>query len=459
MAFKLEVLRGTTTYDISNGNPFSFDKAEGMGGASVRTIEERGPFQDGATHLDYRLEPRTITLSLLVQGTAASTLDGHRDTLTQIFKPVRGVPITLKLTRDDGKVRQIDTQRTGPSDIPLVPINRPGNLHRAVVQLRAADPVWYDPTEKTTSFVAPEENPWWTAAGSIPAANALSVATNPTNGQQWGGVGTITSGSPWTIFVRTNYVANSGSQNHIYTAGGFANFFKENNTTGQWRAQVVPSISVSGTLMIPGTHGYYSKYSGGTFQFYRGTTQIGLDSGTILPDTFHANTGQWGALNSISRIWTGEIYHAALYNIALTDSQIAALDTITSGPVTGTINYNINIAYKGDTDSYPVITVKGPVTDLVIVNQSTGDTLGFTGSSLGTDDMWTIDLRYGRKSVLTESGSSAMRYLNENSDLATFRLVPHPVATGGTNILSLSGGGIGTATNITVDYYDRYLGF
>src|SRR3990172_7540732 len=108
MAFTLEVIRGSTTYTIAD--PYTLEGAEGMGGASVRNIEESGPYQDGTTHLDERLDPRTITLRLNVHGASASALDGHRDTLMTMFKPVSGVPITLKITRDDGTIRQIDTR-------------------------------------------------------------------------------------------------------------------------------------------------------------------------------------------------------------------------------------------------------------------------------------------------------------------------------------------------------------
>src|SRR5690606_29449322 len=103
--------------------------------------------QHGDTDIGMRLDPRTITLSLNFYATSGSVLDGYRDKLRTIFSPTDSYPVSLRLTRDDGEVRQIDCYTIGMADVPLSYVERPGLMHRAVIQLRAADPLFYDPTQ------------------------------------------------------------------------------------------------------------------------------------------------------------------------------------------------------------------------------------------------------------------------------------------------------------------------
>lgn len=463
MAFKLEVLRGATTYVISDytdpSNPFSVEGAEGMGGASVRNIEDNGPYQDGTTHLDERLDPRTITLRINVKAASAATLDGNRDTLMKAFKPVKGVPITLKLTRDDGTVRQVDTRRTGPLDIPLVKENRPGNLHRAVVQLRAADPVWYDPTEQNEDFLVPTD--WWLAYNTIGSANVLEHVESPSQGQLWTNSGSVAAGSAWTVFFRSGYVAPDGT----VTAFGMTSpvvssiqnaFESDDGYTGGYGVQSRNNI-VQGTLMAAGTHDYFVQTNGSNVYLYRDTTLAGSVSNGISDPIPAAGggTARWRRRADNNRSWPVALPYAAAYNIALSETQRAALsEAATIGSA-----YSVSVPYLGDVDSYPIIVINGPLANPVITNAATDDVLDFTGGTVGTAEYWTIDLRYGRKSATSSSGSSVTNYLSEDSDLSTFRIVPDPIAAGGTNVFTLSGSALGTAASVSIAYYNRYLSY
>ena len=151
MAYTIQIIRGATTYNINDGNPFRLENADDLGGASVRNIEERGPYQDGATHLDHRLEPDTFTLHINVVGATAAALDGHRDTLNAIFKPVVGVPIILKITRDDGAVRQVDTRRTGRLAIPPTLTPSPTTIPTRTAWSRQ----WTSPTIREAVLMGP----------------------------------------------------------------------------------------------------------------------------------------------------------------------------------------------------------------------------------------------------------------------------------------------------------------
>jgi len=101
---------------------------------------------------------------------------------------------------------------------------------------------------------------------------------------------------------------------------------------------------------------------------------------------------------------------------------------------------------------YPTFTIVGPVTDFKVVNNTTGEKLDFTGNSIGGGSTWTIDTRYGYKTVLDQSAANQISKLTTDSNLATFHLEP------GVNSLSVTGTGPSAATVVTMQYYPRFLG-
>jgi hypothetical protein len=107
---------------------------------------------------------------------------------------------------------------------------------------------------------------------------------------------------------------------------------------------------------------------------------------------------------------------------------------------------------------FPVILVVGPINNLVIANQSTGDTLDFTGYNLGVGSTLTVDCRPGRKTVIDGAGASLIDKLSDDSDLATFAIEANPDASGGVNSIRVTGGNATSATEIYVQYYHRYIG-
>ena len=124
-----------------------------------------------------------------------------------------------------------------------------------------------------------------------------------------------------------------------------------------------------------------------------------------------------------------------------------------------TLDQSIVITYAGDLLEHPTVIVTGPIDDCVITNETTGETLDFTGLSLGAGETRTLDLRYGYKTVVDELGANALADLTDASDLATFHLAADPDAPGGNNSLRVTGSAVTTATAVRMRYYDRYSGF
>lgn len=128
------------------------------------------------------------------------------------------------------------------------------------------------------------------------------------------------------------------------------------------------------------------------------------------------------------------------------------------GVGSSTVNQTKAVVYGGDWLEYPVITVKGPISNPVITHVETGDVLDFTGTTLLAADTYTIDLRYGKKTVVDQNGVNKLPVLTDASDIATFALYPDPDAPGGVNTIKVTGSAATLATEIYLTYYDRFVG-
>ena len=126
---------------------------------------------------------------------------------------------------------------------------------------------------------------------------------------------------------------------------------------------------------------------------------------------------------------------------------------------TSTLDATNTITYGGNWRSYPhLIRITGPITDAVITNETTGEALDFTGTTIGAGDYYDIDLRYGQKTVEDSSGTNKIADLTDDSDLATWHLAPAPEASGGENSINVTGTSITEATSVAVNFFERYLG-
>lgn len=131
----------------------------------------------------------------------------------------------------------------------------------------------------------------------------------------------------------------------------------------------------------------------------------------------------------------------------------------------GELDEPLSVIYNGTWKTYPIITLYGPLDDLVITNSDTGDVLDFTGFDIPdytvnpTEGVVTVDCRYGYKTITNAGATNLINKLSPDSDLATFSLQPDPLVEDGINTLTV------TATNditsisyVIFTYYDRFIG-
>jgi len=123
-----------------------------------------------------------------------------------------------------------------------------------------------------------------------------------------------------------------------------------------------------------------------------------------------------------------------------------------------TVNQTRAIAYVGSYREFPIVIIKGPITNPVVTNLTTGDKLDFTGVTIGSGTTYTIDCRPGKKSVLDQDGANRIAGLSDDSDLATFSLEADPEAPGGINSVHVTGTSANATTEIYLQWYSRYVG-
>lgn len=116
------------------------------------------------------------------------------------------------------------------------------------------------------------------------------------------------------------------------------------------------------------------------------------------------------------------------------------------------IDTEVVIEYAGNWLDYPEIVIVGPIENARIEHMETGEVLEFGGPLIENGDTYTLDLRYGRKTVVDGAGANKIAELTAESDLAAWHLRP------GSNTIRFSGINASANTSITLRWYNRFLG-
>jgi hypothetical protein len=148
-----------TTYNIGDGTYCQLQYPNGFSGVGLPPITrdlQRHPNIEGAIDHGFTLEPRDLMLNLYYNVNSAAAADARRDAIYKIFRPFDD-PLKLKVTRDDGAVRQIDVHTVGMLDLPTS--ERVGFDQGFNVRLLAPNPIWYDPSSITLN-ITPLGTPW-----------------------------------------------------------------------------------------------------------------------------------------------------------------------------------------------------------------------------------------------------------------------------------------------------------
>lgn len=201
------VINGVET-DISEGTPLEIINIDNLGASEVTRITERGPMQDGDSDVDQVLEARIIPI--IIQARISTTYPAQvcRRAINELFK---GTNLTIGLTVvfDDGTTYRIDTKSLGNINLPLNPTV--SQYIKVGIQLRAANPTFYNPVLTTLDF-------------GISGAGETQIPMT---------VATLVGGSTLDQTIVANYDGTYHAYPIIYIYGPVTNPVITNTTTGQ----------------------------------------------------------------------------------------------------------------------------------------------------------------------------------------------------------------------------------
>lgn len=123
-----------------------------------------------------------------------------------------------------------------------------------------------------------------------------------------------------------------------------------------------------------------------------------------------------------------------------------------------TVDQTRDIEYTGSWREYPVITITGPITDLVITNLTTGHKLDLTGYTIDAGEQVVIDTRFEAKTIVHSVDGNIIDKLTNDSNLGQFSLEAHPEAVDGINVIRVTGSAANANTEVYLAYYLRYIG-
>lgn len=429
-------------------------QVHGVGLPPARRLKVRSPQQHGSTDIGYRYDEREMRLAFYFNAKNPAGAVAKRDELYGFWKALEATPIQLRYTRDDASVRQIDCHVTGVVDMAWDPDRNQMGQQDFVVQVEAANPMWYSPVQESTSFTEADNLDWWLGLGTIDSSEVEEHVENPAQGQSIDGGVAVASSAPFSIVVRTNatnlspnpreYLYHITAENPSYTSAEGVLEIGLNQITG------VGIYAYS--AFVTGMHVYFITCDGIDTTIYRDSTQLATG---ISASGISASSSVWRAAASGPVFpWTPAITHGVIYNTFLSISKRTALISAMNGGYAA----SKTITYTGSFRAFPVITILGPITDPVLTNVSTGEDLDFTGITISGGDSYTIDCRFGYKTVKNAAGTNKIADLSSGSDLATFHLGADPEVSDGNNAFTLTGTGTDSNTQVTVAYYERFVG-
>ncbi|UOQ93418.1 phage tail family protein [Halobacillus shinanisalinarum] len=131
-------------------SPYLITKLEGIGEVEADAQTQSAPYQDGATYIDTRLQPRSISME--GEFTKLYNLEDireHRSRMQRVLSPKLGLGrITLEF---DGAVKEILAVVDGT---PAFPDKQRSPIQSFLVNFLAPDPYWKDPEETSRALRA-----------------------------------------------------------------------------------------------------------------------------------------------------------------------------------------------------------------------------------------------------------------------------------------------------------------
>lgn len=188
-------------------NVFSYETLPGnFGLPPTNFVTRQGYKQDGSTEIDYTLGEREFDLDFWRSPTCdRATYWANRTELINYFRPNRNGQLTFKVVQADGTTRALMVRAVPGFTYPAQSNNNNWNI-RESINLRAFDPIWFNPSANiiavsanvSNDLVFPITFPIVFGASGILFTQAITYAGT------WKSFPTLTLTGPYTNAVISN---------------------------------------------------------------------------------------------------------------------------------------------------------------------------------------------------------------------------------------------------------------
>jgi len=115
------------------------------------------------------------------------------------------------------------------------------------------------------------------------------------------------------------------------------------------------------------------------------------------------------------------------------------------------------LTYSGTWRTFPIVSIVGPAENCIVRNATTDEKLDFSGYLINYGDVYTVDCRYGNKTVTNAIGENKINELSGDSDLGTFHFGAAPDSASGINTIEFSARAINDSSKVIFTYDTMYV--
>ncbi len=135
---------------LGNDAPFILTKIEGTGAVNIDMQSQKSPYQDGVSYLGNTLDPRPISMEIMVLGDNIEEMARHRHELLQVFNPKLGQG---KLIYQLGSIKR--EIRAISELAPVFPDDKnfKDTMQSGLIQLYCPNPFWLDEYETSQEII------------------------------------------------------------------------------------------------------------------------------------------------------------------------------------------------------------------------------------------------------------------------------------------------------------------
>lgn len=136
--------------ELGNNPPFILTKIEGTGAVDVNIQSQKSPYQDGSTYLDNTLEPRPISIEVMLLADTIGEMTENRHRLLRVFNPKLGPGrLVYQLGNIKREIEAISELAPVFSDAG----DFKDTMQPGLIQLYCPNPFWLDEFETSEEII------------------------------------------------------------------------------------------------------------------------------------------------------------------------------------------------------------------------------------------------------------------------------------------------------------------